>query len=87
MDNQSNFYGPIFKVIADAVIAYYILLALVIVIVTAIIAIAVSYAKSKRQNEDADIDSKKYVSKRISMIVLAAALILILSPLIIGPFL
>ncbi len=75
------------KVIADAIIFTYIYLAVIVVVSILLIVLVIRYIiKKKNMCNDVNV-KKKYVPLRISIIVVIAALILLLSPIIMGIFL
>lgn len=82
--------GPKFeefgKTIYESIVIYYALVGFIVVIVTSLLVSILLYIKKKKENNlgENKNDESKFVSWRISIIVLIGALILIASPFIMG---
>lgn len=79
---MSEYFKDLGSLLGDLVIYSYIYLAVVCFVAGITVILVIAYVKrSKQKKED---DNKKYILWRIGIIVLIAALILILSPVIMG---
>lgn len=75
-------WNDLASTLADAVIFFYIYMGMICFAAVMTVVLVITYVKKAKQKKENDDNNKKYIPWRISIIVLIAALVLMLAPMI-----